>query len=209
MKRYKIQPFASERDQKAAVVERFNRIITTRIWTYLSDRGTVRWLNVIQDLVHAYNHSRHRSIGMAPADVKKKDENRLWVRLYGDEDTHLKASISHGAMVRAKSLKTIVDKGYMPNWTKEYFTVSQALPLRRGTKRRVYTLVDYNNGEVKGSWYPEEIQEITDNQYRIEKVLRNRTLPDNTKELFVRSEGGPDKYNSWIKETDKYDVIGE
>ena len=43
--------------------------------TYLSDRGTVRWVDVIQDLVDAYNHSRHRSIGMAPADVQKKDEN--------------------------------------------------------------------------------------------------------------------------------------
>ena len=112
-------------------------------------------------------------------------------------------------MVRASSQKTIFDKGYMPNWTKEHFMVSLALPVRRGTKRRVYKLVDYNNDEVKGSWYPEEIQEIKDNQYRIEKVLRRRTLPDGTKEQFVHWEGLPDKYNSWIKETDKYDVIGE
>ena len=81
----------------------------------------------------------------------------------------------------------------MPNWTNEHFTVSQALPVRRGTKRHVYKLVDYNNDEVKGSWYSEEIQEITDNQYCIEKVLRRRTLPDGTKELFVRLEGWPDK----------------
>ena len=72
MKRYKIQHFASESDQKAAVVERFNRTIKTRIWTYLSNRGTVCWANVIQDLVNAYNYSRHRSIGMAPADVHTK-----------------------------------------------------------------------------------------------------------------------------------------
>ena len=42
MKRHKIQHFASESDEKAAVVERFNRIIKTRIWIYLSNRGTVR-----------------------------------------------------------------------------------------------------------------------------------------------------------------------
>ena len=96
-------------------------------------------------------------------------------------------------MVRASTQKTILDKGYMPNWTKEHFTVSQALPVRRGTKRRVYKLVDYNIDEVNSSWYPEEIQEITDNQYRIEKVLRRRTLPDSTKELFVRWEGWLDK----------------
>ena len=50
MKRHGIHNFASESKQKAAVVERFNRTIKTRIWTYLSDRGTVRWVDVIQDL---------------------------------------------------------------------------------------------------------------------------------------------------------------
>ena len=74
------------------------------------------------------------------------------MRLYGDRDTHLKASISQDAMVRASSQKTIFDKGYMPNWTKEHFTVSKALPVRKETKRRVYKLVDYNNDKVKSSW---------------------------------------------------------
>ena len=63
--------------------------------------------------------------------------------------------------------------------------------------------MDYDDEPVKGSWYPEELQEISDNQYLIDKVLQRRTLPDGTKELFVRWEGWPDKYNSLIKETDK------
>ena len=142
MKRHGIQHFANEREQKKAVVERHNRTIKTRIWTYLSDHGTVRWVNVIQDLVNAYNHSRHRSIGMAPADVQKKNENRLWVRLFGDGDTYLKPLIPQGAMVRAIIHKTIFDKNYMPNWTKKNFTVSQAVPPKRETKRRVYKLVN-------------------------------------------------------------------
>ena len=81
----------------------------------MSDRGTVRWVDIIQDLVDAYDNSRHRSIGRSPADVQKKDENRLWVRLFEDGDTHLKPQIPQKAMVRASSHKTIIDKGYMPN----------------------------------------------------------------------------------------------
>ena len=153
----------------------------------------MRWENIIQGLVDAYNNSRHRSIGMAPAEVQTKDENRLWVRLFGNGDTHLKPSIPQGAMVRATSHKTIFDKGYMPNWTKEHFTVSQAVPPRKETKRRVYKLVDYNDEAVKGSWYPVELQEISDNQCRIEKALRRRTLPDGTKGIFVRWEDWPRK----------------
>ena len=117
----------------------------------MSDRGTVRWVDVIQDLVDAYNYSRHRSIGMAPADLQKKDENRLRVRLSRNGDTYLKPLIPQGAMVRASSQKTLFDKGYMLNWTKEHFPVSQAVPPKRGTKRRLYKLVDYNDEPVKGS----------------------------------------------------------
>ena len=123
--------------------------------TYLSDRGTVRWVDVIHELVDAYNNSRHRSIGMAPADVKKKDKNRLWVRLFKDGDTYLKPQILQGAMVLASNHKTIFDKGFIPNWKKEHFTVSKAVPPRKKTKRRVYKLVDYNDEDVIGSWYPE------------------------------------------------------
>ena len=75
-------------------------------------------------------------------------------------------------MVLASSHKTIFDKGYMPNFTNKHFTVSQAVPPRRGTKRRVYKLVDYDDDPVIGRWYPGELQEISDNQYRIDKFYR-------------------------------------
>ena len=68
-------------------------------------------------------------------------------------------------MVRVSSNKTIFDKGYRPNWTKEHFTVSKAVTSRNNTKRRVYKLVDYNDEDVKGSWYPEELHKISDNLY--------------------------------------------
>ena len=73
-------------------------------------------------------------------------------------------------MVRASSNKTIFDKGYMPNLTNKHFTVSQAVPPKRGTERRVYKLIDYNDKSVKVSWYPEELQKFLINQNRIEKV---------------------------------------
>lgn len=208
MKRNDIQHFASESDQKAAVAERFNRTIKTRIWTYLSDKGSAKWVDVIQDLVRAYNNSYHRTIGMAPSKVQKKDEDRLWARMYGDGNTYQKPSITPGSMVRISKNKSVFDKGYMPNWSKEHFVVDQVPEQKRATKRRVYKIKDYSDEAVKGTWYPEEVQYITDNQYRIERVLRRRTAPDGTNELFVKWDGWPEKFNSWIKETDKFNVAG-
>ena len=97
---------------------------------------------------------------MAPDDVQNRDENRLWVRLYRDCDTYLKDSTFQEAMVRVSGKKTIFDKRYMHNWTNEHFTERQAVPYIRGAKSCVYKLLDYNDEDVKSSWYPVKIQEI-------------------------------------------------
>ena len=94
----------------------------------------------------------------------------------------------------------------MPNWSKEHFQVRDVPQPRKAAKRPIYKLEDYSGDEVKGSWYPEELQAITENQYRIEKVLRRRTLPDGTKEKLVRWEGWPEKFYTWINEDDEYNV---
>ena len=189
-----------------AVVERFNRTIKTRIWAYLSDLGTVCSVDVIQKLVDAYNHSHHRSIGLAPANVKTRHEANILARLYGDGDTHLKPPMLRGSMVKISKNKGVFDKGYMPNWSKEQFTVDEVPIARRGNKRRVYKNTDYNGDPVKGVWYFEELQQISQNQYRIVRILNRRKEADGSTELFVKWEGWSEKFNSFINETDKYDV---
>ena len=158
-----INHFAIESEQKATVMERFNRIIKTKIWTYLSYWGTVRWLNEIQDLVDAYNNSRHRSIGMAPSDFHIINENCFYLRLFGNEDNYLKPQVPNKSIMQACSHKTVFDKRYMPNWSKKHCTVRKALLPRKRTKGRVYKLMDYNDESVKDSWYPQKIQNFLEN----------------------------------------------
>ena len=146
-------------------------------------------------LVDAYNASRHRSIGMAPADMEKHHEDRIWTRLYRDSNTHLKPPMPRGAMVHISKNKGVFDKGYMPNWSKEHFTVDEAPSPRRGNRCRVYKIADYNGEPVKGVWYPEKLQQITDNQYRIERVIKRRKAADWSTELFGKWEDWPDKFN--------------
>ena len=89
---------------------------------------------------------------------------------------------------------------------RSHFDISETPEVKRGTRRRVYKIQDYNGEPVKGVWYPEELQQITDNQYRIERVLRRRKAADGSTELFVKWEGWPEKFNSWINEADRYNV---
>ena len=74
---------------------------------------------------------------------------------------------------------------------------------KRGRNSRpVYTLKDNRGEELRGKWYPEEIQQIRDNDYEVERVLKRRTAANGTRELFVKWRDYPAKYNSWISEQD-------
>ena len=142
---------------------------------------------------------------MAPNNVNKDNKDRIWVRLYGDGYTYLKRHrlIDDGAKVRISRIKGAFDKCYMPNWFREQFTVSSMVPQadkRSRNSRPGYTLKDESGEELRGKWYPEEIQQIRDNYYEVERVLKRRTAADGTRELFFKWRDYLAKYNSWIKE---------
>ena len=81
--KYKVVRWGSENeDVKCALVERFNRTLKTRMFKYFTAQNTRRYIDVLPDLVHGYNHTVHRSIKMAPANVTKKDQLRLRKILY-------------------------------------------------------------------------------------------------------------------------------
>ena len=70
LKSHGIKFYTSENDDiKAAVIERFNRTLKSRMWRYFTHKNTRRYLDVLQDLVHSYNNTFHRSIGMKPSEV--------------------------------------------------------------------------------------------------------------------------------------------
>ena len=196
LREQEVELFQTFSDQKAAVVERFNRTLKTRIWTYFSANNTKRYLNVLPDIVKAYNNSIHRSIGMAPAQVEKTDEDRIWVRLYGDGSQRPpKLNMTPGQAVRVSRVKGAFDKGYLPNWTEQHFRLEGT----SARDRRVYKLQNIRGEPINGTYYPEEIQLIGQNEYRIEKILKRCSLPNGPKEALVKWKGWPDKFNTWIR----------
>ena len=56
-------------DIKAAVVERLNRTLRERTWRYFSHSNTKRYIDIVQKIVHAYNHTLHSGTRMRPIDV--------------------------------------------------------------------------------------------------------------------------------------------
>ena len=198
LKQQKIKHFTTNSDKKAAVVERLNRTLKSRIWRYFSAKQTHKYIEVLNSIVDSYNNSKHRSIGTRPSNVNAQNELEIWNRLYGKIIKDKNDNIANpGQLVRISRLKGNFEKGYLPNWSEEHFTVKDYKSKDRG----VYKLVDYDQEPIEGDFYKEEIQPIDRAEYLVEKVIRKRKRGAST-ELFVKWFGWPNKFNSWIKETD-------
>ena len=186
--------FSLNDDIKAALVERFNRTLKSRLYRYMTHHRTSRWIDALNDIVESYNKSRHRSIGMAPIEVTRDKEEDIAKRLYPPKPA-LRYKYDIGDRVRIVKYKHVLQKGYIPNWTEEMFEIADKNP----TFPVTYVLKDLAGEYIKGKFYEQEIQKVvkTDDVYDIEKVLKTRRRGGKI-EQFVKWKGYPDKFNSWI-----------
>jgi len=192
-----IRHYTSENDDiKAAVVERFNRTLKGAMWRYLTHTSSGRYLDVLQQLVSSYNSTHHRSIKMAPSEVNAQNESAVRRTLYPSSKLHIKWRYNIGQSVRIKQTKRVFKKGYEPSWTEEVFTIASLYPSDPPT----YILKDLAGEAIKGKFYEQEIQPITqkaDDTYIVERVIKTRHRVRRT-EYFVKWRNYPDKFNSWV-----------
>src|SRR3977135_2749266 len=162
---------------------------------FFTHNNTRRWLEVLSKLIEGYNKSYHRSIKTTPNGVNEDTEMELWL-LNEPDKTGEVLKVNVGDTVRLSKAKNVFEKGYLPSWTEEVFTVSKVL----NTKSPQVKVKDYHDEEIKGSFYMEEVQKVDKSEeYRIEKVLRTRRV-NNEKESLVKWVGYPDKFNEWVGE---------
>lgn len=96
--------------------------------------------------------------------------------------------------VRISKYKHIFQKGYLPNYTNEVFTIYKIQP----TSPETYILKD-NKGEIiQGAVYGHQLLKTsTDNVYLVEKILRKKG-----DKMLVSWLGFDSTHNSWIHKKD-------
>jgi hypothetical protein len=192
--------FSTDSEFKASIVERFNRTLKTKMWKYFTQVGNRKWIDIVDDLVYNYNNSFHRSIKMTPTEASnKKNESIVHKNLYGNETDvkSIKPKFKVGDRVRISKYKKVFDKGYLPNWTTELFTVSKVL----NTTPITYKIKDYNDEEIEGSFYEQELVKFDkqNEDYEVEKILKTRTR-NGKKEYLIKWRSYDSTFNSWIPE---------
>jgi len=207
LSRNNIHFYTSENDDiKAAVVERYNRTLKERIYRYFTHANTRRYVDTIDDIVHAYNNTYHRSIGMAPSQVNADNEEDVRARLYPPKPKKFTWKLNVGDTVRISVRRRVFRKAYVGNWSEELFTVVT----RHATQPVTYSIVDTADEPIKGRFYEQELQKVAeptnDRLYAVEKILKTRRRKsDGRLEYYVRWRGYPQSFDSWTDAVEPID----
>ena len=197
LKNENVHHFVTYNETKAQVVERFNRTLKQLMWRMFTTTSSYHYLDKLDRLVNDnYNQNFHRSIKMEPADVTVHNAREVWKTLYQDQRKPAKYKFKVGDQVKISKHKRIFEKGYLPSWTEETFTVAQRVP----RDPPVYRLKEADGELIQGTFYEFELQKVIETAhhlFRIEKVLKHRGKGAN-KEVLVHWKGWPKKYDSWI-----------
>ena len=196
LKDHDVEYFSSRSEKKAAIVERFNRTLKMMMWKYFYAENTENWFDVLDKLVENYNNTVHETIHMKPKDVTEKNENEVWITLYGSNFGGLPLpKFRVGDTIRVIEYKNVFAKGYKANFLEEIYEVTKVI---RGDPN-VYELKDPEYGEpIFGKFYEEELSAVSKRTggYKVKKILKKQG-----KMALVKWQGYDNKEagsRSWI-----------
>jgi hypothetical protein len=208
LQHHRVHHFSVKSAYKSGMVERFNRTLKARMFRYFTHSGTHKWVDVLPALVASYNASTHRSLPshMSPEAAAKGD---AWDRVWTHQEEEGKGKIQKtplkntnkkgfrvGDEVRISKYKSTFEKGYLPNWSEETFTVvridQHQLPV-------TYILQDGEGEIIEGIFYASELQKVSNplGRYAVERVLRRGRGGKH----LVKFLGYPGHY--WVGDLDK------
>ena len=144
------------------------------MWKYFYAENTENWFDDLDKLVENYNNTKHSAIHMKPKDVNEKNENVVWITLYGSDFGELPLpKFRVGDTVRVVEYKNVFAKGYKANFLEEIYEVVKVI---RG-RPNVYELKDPEDGEpIFGKFYEEELSAVSKRtgEYKLEKILKKK-----------------------------------
>lgn len=204
MKERNVQQFVTRTAPKANYAERFIRTLKGRLHKYMTHNNTKKYIDILQDVVNAYNNSYHSSIKMKPNAVNEQNESELWQRLYMDTPVEttdrkvpklIKHKYKEAQQVRISLRKHPFEKGYTPNWSETVYVIRDRL-YRENIP--VYKISDLYGRPYRGTYYEPEIQPVSVSlDKEIEKVIQTRRKNGKT-EYHIRWRNYGPAYDQWV-----------
>lgn len=213
---------------KCSIVERFQRTLRLRLAKYLTDNVTLRYVDVLPDVIRSYNNRYHRSIKMRPKDVTLENQAKVFRNLYPEEARNPSSKFSNKQQVSYPNLKVgdyvriEKDRGKFGkeeegSFTPEIFKIVRVSQGFFNSDPLLYTLEDMKGEKIMSRFYKQELSRVqlpkSDDStlYKIEKVLKRRVrrAPSGREvsEVLVKWLGWPSQFNSWIDENSVRTIV--
>lgn len=176
---------------KAGIVERFNRTLKLMCWKNFGYIGSYNWIDHIQALVKKYNSKYHRTIGMPPNKVTKRNEKDILLNVYNNNiKIKQKSPFKLGDYVRISDLTGTFRRGFQTRWSTMIFKIIKI----KNTSPPTYLLQDAYGDVYERGFYKEELQRVKyPDVYLVEKILKK----DN-RGTKVRWLGFSPAYDSYV-----------
>ena len=176
--------YSTHNEGKSVVAERFIRTLKSKIYKYMTSVSKNVYIDELDDIVDEYNNTYHTTIKMKPIDVKDN------TYINADKEINNKGPMFKvGDHVRISKYKNIFAKGYMPNCREEVFLIKKV----KNTVPWTYVINDLNGEEITGTFYEKELQKTSQEEFRIEKVIRRKG-----DKFYVKWRGFDNSFNGWI-----------
>ena len=158
LRKHGVKHFVHLSDPKAAIAERVIKSVKDRLFRYFTHKNTLRYVNILPQLVKSYNNTTHSSLNEKPANVSTRNEKQLFKHQYGDylKKTHKNEPFKPGDTVILTKIRKTFAKGYQPKWTKEKFTVIDKL----NSNPPVWRVIDQDNNILEGTFYAHQLQKV-------------------------------------------------
>ena len=182
---------------KAAMVERFNRTLRTKLTKYFTHINKKLWYDVLDKIIYTYNNTKHGSLNtQTPVEVFKTKKLDIWL----NQNQPIKKSknslfkLNDFVRISRISISPFI-KNFNNNWSDEVFQITD---IDKRDNPIMYILKDIDNNILKGKFYSQELQHLhtLPKIYRIEQILETKGK-GNDKQHLVKWVGY--KNPTWIK----------
>ena len=147
---YNIHYYSIKTSTKAGAAERGNRTIKSMMWKYFTEFNTKKWVDQLEAFQSTYNNTYHRIIKRAPNEVAWADRKEIFKIMYPEINDRIKCKLKEKDKVRVAKRKTIFEKGYTQNWSKEIFTITD---VRQKLGVCWYQIADQQGNKQSGGKY--------------------------------------------------------
>ena len=155
--------YSTHNEGKSVVAERFIRTLKNRNYKYMTLISKNVYIDKLDDIADEYNNTYHTTIKVKPINVKDNTYINTSKEI-NNKDPKFKV----GDRVRISKYKNIFAKGYIPNWSEEVFVIKKI----KNTVPWTHVINDLNDEEITGIFYEKELQKTSQEEFRIEKVIR-------------------------------------